>query len=117
MNDYIKITIYIICALCLLLPLPIVGKIHNEIVLRNLYLCLLTLGIILIFLYNYYPTKNSDGEIIYNKFYLEIGLSCIIPGILGTSIIFYYIANKKKSDINNHITNIYNNIIKSKMKL
>ena len=34
MNDYIKITIYIICALCLLLPLSIVGKVHNEIVLE-----------------------------------------------------------------------------------
>ena len=117
MNEYIKITIYIICALCLLLPLLIVGKVNNEIVLRNLYLSLLILGIIFLFLYNYYPTKNLDEEVIYNKFYLEIGLSCIIPGILGTSIIFYYITKKKKSDINNNIINIYNNIIKSKMKL
>jgi hypothetical protein len=117
MNDYIKITIYIVCALCLLLPLLIVGKVHNEIVLRNLYLSLLILGIIFIFLYNYYPTKNPDEEVVYNKFYLEIGLSCIIPGILGSSIIFYYITKKKKSDINDHFTNIYNNIIKSKMKL
>ena len=117
MNDYIKITIYIVCALCLLLPLFIVGKVHNEIVLRNLYFSLLIFGIIFIILYNYYPSKNSDDEVVYNKFYLEIGLSCIIPGILGSGIIFYYITKKKKSDINNDITNIYNNILKSKMKI
>ena len=117
MNDYIKFTIYIVCALCLLLPLFIVSKMNNEIVLRNTYISLIIVGIIFILMYNYCPTKNDEGDDIYNKFYLEIGLSCIIPGIIGTGIIVYYITKKKKNTLNNNITNIYNDIIKSKMKL
>lgn len=117
MNDYIKITIYIICALCLLLPLFIVSKMNNEIILRNTYISLIIVGIIFLIKYNWFPSKDDEGDDIYNKFYLEIGLSCIIPGILGTGIIFYYITKKKKNTLNNHITNIYNDIIKSKIKL
>lgn len=117
MNDYIKITIYIICALCLLLPLLIVTKMNNEIILRNTYISLIVIGIIFIVKYNWFPTKDEEDENIYNIFYLEIGLTCIIPGILGTGIIFYYITKKHKNTFNNRMTNIYNDIIKSKMKL
>ena len=66
-----------------------------EIVLRNTYISLIIVGIIFILMYNYCPTKNDEGDDIYNKFYLEIGLSCIIPGIIGTGIIFYYITKIK----------------------
>ena len=117
MNLYIKITLLVICGICILLPITIMHKLNSDFLLRNLYFSLTILGIIFLFMYRYYPNKDEEGNIIYNNFYLEIGILTLVPGILGAALITYNIIKKKKVKLTNNVVNLYNKIINSRMKL
>ena len=69
-------------------------------------------------MYKYKFDLDPDTkEPILNKTYLYLGIGCIIPGIFGTSFIFYYITKKKKVSIKEHLHNINKQLIKTKFNL
>ena len=118
MNEYIKLTIYILCGICLLLPLLILKQLNSDNLLKIIYISLILLGIIFFIMYKYKFDLDPDTNTpILNKTYLYLGIGCIIPGIFGTSFIFYYMMKKKSVSIKEHLHNINNQIIKSKLNL
>ena len=118
MNEYIKLTIYILCGICLLLPLFILKQLNSDNLLKIIYISLILLSIIFFIMYKYKFDLDPDTkEPILNKTYLYLGIACIIPGIFGTSFIFYYITKKKKVSIKEHLHNINKQLIKTKFNL